>query len=220
MAAPLRFLFDNDFAAPPPRAEPETPPVPTIELPLHEALLAAAEAQAYERGVVAGRDLVEARAAERVAEEAGRLAAAAQSILGILDVERARVEDQAMRLAEIVGRKIAGRLYDLHPRERVEAVVREALESIGKAPHLVVRLAAADAEPIRAALQRAADEKGFAGRLVVMGEPDVARGDCRVEWADGGIVADRAALEAAIQRAVEAHLTAPQDEAAATGDET
>ncbi len=30
---------------------------------------------------------------------------------------------------------------------------------------------------------------GFDGRLVVLAEPDIAPGDCRIEWADGGVSA-------------------------------
>jgi flagellar assembly protein FliH len=49
-----------------------------------------------------------------------------------------------------------------------------------------------------------AERAGFAGRLVVLGEDGIAAGDCRIEWADGGIVRDRekalAAIEAAIER--------------------
>lgn len=206
MALPARFLFDTDFAAPPPRPEPEAPVAPTIELSLHETLVAEAERRGREEGFREGREAAEAKAAGRLADEAARLASAAQSILGILDVERAQLEADAIRLADAVARKIAGRLYDLHPRDAVLAVLAEALAPLAKAPHLVVRLATADAEPIREALARIAEERGFTGRLVVLGEDTVARGDCRIEWADGGIVHDRAATEAAIARALDAHL--------------
>ena len=32
----------------------------------------------------------------------------------------------------------------------------------------------------------------------VLGEPDLALGDARIEWADGGVVRDRARIEAAV----------------------
>lgn len=206
MAAPARFLFDTDFAAPPPRPEPAAPIVPTIELSLHETLLAEAERRGHARGLVEGRQGAEAKAAGRLADEAGRLAAAAQSILAVLDVERERIEAEAARLAVAVARKIAGRLYDLHPREAILAVLADSLGPLAKAPHLVVRLATEDAGAIRDALTKLAAERGFDGRLVVLGEDGVPRGDCRVEWADGGIVLDRAAVEAAIETALDAHL--------------
>ena len=45
--------------------------------------------------------------------------------------------------------------------------------------------------------------RGFEGRLVVLAEPDIAAGDCRIEWADGGIERDSAAIDAAIGEAVD-----------------
>jgi flagellar assembly protein FliH len=51
-------------------------------------------------------------------------------------------------------------------------------------------------------LEEIARARGFEGRLIVMGEADVASGDCRIEWADGGLVRDRAATEQAIADAV------------------
>jgi flagellar assembly protein FliH len=48
--------------------------------------------------------------------------------------------------------------------------------------------------------------RGFEGRLVVLAEPDIGFGDCRVEWADGGLNRDRARIEAAIAEAVTNYL--------------
>jgi flagellar assembly protein FliH len=36
----------------------------------------------------------------------------------------------------------------------------------------------------------------------VLAQPDLADGDCRIEWADGGMMRDRAATQAAIAQAV------------------
>jgi flagellar assembly protein FliH len=211
MASPARFLFDTDFAAPPPPPAVVEPPVPVIEMPVHEALVRDAEREAYERGMNDGRNAAEAHAARRLVDEASRLASAAQSMLAVLDVERERVEREAMRLAEIVGRKLAGHLVDLYPRDVILTVVSDALAPLRRAPHLVVRLAVQDVEPIREALVTIAHDRGFEGRIVVLGEPSIPRGDCRIEWADGGIVIDRAVTEAAIERALNLHITPPVD---------
>ena len=55
-------------------------------------------------------------------------------------------------------------------------------------------------------LEEIARLRGFEGRLVVLAEPDIALGDCRIEWADGGLARDRAATEAAIAEAVERYV--------------
>ena len=43
---------------------------------------------------------------------------------------------------------------------------------------------------------------GFQGRLVILAEPQIASGDCRIEWADGGVVLERAAIDAKIDELV------------------
>ncbi len=76
-------------------------------------------------------------------------------------------------------------------------------------PHLAVCVNDALVEEVDAMLKRLARERGFEGRIVVLGEPDIALGDARLEWADGGIVRDRSRFEVASGGA------APQTETAA-----
>ena len=73
---------------------------------------------------------------------------------------------------------------------------------------MVVRLNDALYADARERLEEIARMRGFEGRLVVLAEPDIAPGDCRIEWADGGIVRDRAATEAAIAEAVNRYAAA------------
>jgi flagellar assembly protein FliH len=61
-------------------------------------------------------------------------------------------------------------------------------------------------EATRAELTAIAQIRGFAGRLIVLGDPEVAEGDARLEWADGGVVRDAAAVERAIRSALARHL--------------
>jgi flagellar assembly protein FliH len=41
-----------------------------------------------------------------------------------------------------------------------------------------------------------------------MAEPDMKPDDCRIEWADGGVTRDRAAIETAIAETVRRYLAA------------
>ena len=47
-----------------------------------------------------------------------------------------------------------------------------------------------------------------------LAEPEIATGDCRIEWADGGVVLDRAAIEAKISELVGRYM-ASRDQAEA-----
>lgn len=228
MAAPARFLFDTDFTRPEPPPAPIEPARPQIDLDQHLAEMVALEervrAEAYEDGrqdgFVAGRTDAEARAAERLADEAAALADAARTLLGALDAERLSMERAAVDLAVAAARRLATTLIDREPLAEIRALLAECLGPLRKAPHLVLRLAAADAEALKPHVDRIARETGFEGRIVILGEDEIGRGDCRIEWADGGILRDTARLDAEIgaaidrwfqARASESHLTPHTD---------
>ena len=67
-------------------------------------------------------------------------------------------------------------------------------------------------EAAREKIERLAKQSGFEGRLVILAEPAIATGDCRIEWADGGVVLDRATIEAKISELVGRYM-APRDQA-------
>ena len=48
---------------------------------------------------------------------------------------------------------------------------------------------------------------------MVLGEPDFALGDCRIEWADGGIIRDRSKAETDIENAIARYFASIMDEA-------
>lgn len=218
MAAPARFLFDLDFTRPDPAtvAQPAEPERPKIDLDQHLAEMVALEervrAEAYEEGrqdgFVAGRADAEARAAERLADEAAALATAARLLLSDLDRERLAMEHSAIDLAVTAARRLAGTLVEREPLSEIRALLADCLGPLRKAPHLVVRLAAIDADALKPIVDRLARESGFEGRIVILGEDEISRGDCRIEWADGGILRDRSRLEAEIDAAVERWLGA------------
>ena len=53
--------------------------------------------------------------------------------------------------------------------------------------------------------------RGFEGRLSIQPDAALAPGDCRIEWADGGVIRDRAAALATIGDAVTRYVAARTD---------
>ena len=47
---------------------------------------------------------------------------------------------------------------------------------------------------------------------MILAEPEIETGDCRIEWADGGVVLERAAIEAKINELVGRYM-ASRDQA-------
>ncbi len=193
MTRPSRFLFDNDFGK------------PRSAVAEAEAAVGAAEAEArgYARGLAQGRAEADSQMQARLADAMNRLALAAAGLLSQVDEADAAREAQALDFAMTLARRIAGDALDAQPLAAIGEAARVALEHLRGVPHLAVRVNDALVEEAEALVRGLARERGYEGRLIVLGEPDMPPGDARLEWADGGIVRDRARIEAAVARALD-----------------
>lgn len=182
------FLFETDFRRPQPSRE-------TVRAA--EAADQAA-AQAHARGVQEGRAQAEAQAQGRLSDAMTRLALAAAGLIAQADARDAEREAQAVEVAVLLARRIAGDALDARPLAAIGEAARAALQHLRGVPHLVVRVHDALVDEAEGLMKRLARERGYEGRLVVLGDPDMEAGDARIEWADGGIVRERARIEAAV----------------------
>src|SRR4051812_1621908 len=200
-AAPAKFRFDLDLGH---RQERNS----VVTESAMAALVNAARAEGYQDGLAEGQRSAAAKAAERLAHAAERLADHTAALNAALDDGRHATLTDAVELAATIGKKLASHLLAQEPTAEIEALIVECLASLDAVPHLVIRCAPDLADAIREiALARIATS-GFAGRLVVLGDPDHAQGDARLEWVDGGIARDRAALEVNIDNRIAAFIAA------------
>jgi len=204
MGAATKFLFDIDFA----KGADKGPAEPSIALAEHARALAAAEAEAYAKGLVAAEAQAKSEAERRLAAALERIAAAHETLARNLAGIEGRLETEAVEVAVAVARKLAPALIAREPFAEIAALTSECFRHLTTTPHVVVRLNDALYESACRELAELAKTRGFDGRLVVLAEPDMAPGDCRIEWADGGIDRDRAAVDAAIGEAVGRYTSA------------
>jgi flagellar assembly protein FliH len=141
------------------------------------------------------------------------LAAHAASMTAALDEARAESHKEAVGLAVSVGRKLAFHLVGREPVAELEALIAECMPSLSDVPHLVIRCHEDLADQIRDIATAQISTSGYAGRLVVMGEPDIRLGDGRLEWVDGGLVRDADRLDAEINETIAAYLAAKANKA-------
>lgn len=204
MDAAKKFLFDVDFA----KVGDGKPAEPVVTLAEHVLKLAEAEAAAQARGYTQAQGDAEVESGRRVAEALERIAAAIGAANNALHAIETRLECEAVEVAVAVARKLAPTLIAREPFAEIAALASDCFRHLVTAPHIAVR--------VNDALYAAAKEKlgdivrarSFEGRLVVLAEPDIAPGDCRIEWADGGINRDSVAADAAISEAVTAYVSA------------
>jgi flagellar assembly protein FliH len=210
MNAPTKFLFDVDFAGGADRK-------PALSLADHARKLAEAEAAAHRRGYADAQADATAESDRRIASALERIAAGIAEAGKTLTAVETRLECEAVEVAVAVARKLAPALIAREPFAEIAALASDCFRQLVTAPHIVVRVPDAVYAPAREQLESIVRARGFEGRLVVLAAPEMTTGDCRIEWADGGINRDSAAADAAIDAAVAAYLTARRGSAARLG---
>ncbi|MBX9776076.1 MAG: flagellar assembly protein FliH [Xanthobacteraceae bacterium] len=204
-AAPAKFLFENDFA--PGGGEKKS----QITLDDHAARLKAAEAAAFARGFEQGAAEAEKRSLAMI----DRIATAMGTLDKQIEAVAAKIETEAVEVAVAVARKLAPELVATEPFAEIAALAVDCFRNLVKCPHVVVRVNDALHETAREKLDEIVRRCSPDTKLVLLAEPDIAPGDCRIEWADGGIDRDTAAIGAAIDEAVTRYINARRSAAGA-----
>lgn len=212
-AAPAKFTFDLDLGR---RQEKNR----LLTESAMAKLVAEARDTGFKEGYAAGEQSVAAKAARQLATAAGELGDRVAAMAAEIDDARKLTLAEAVDLGAAIARKLASALVAQQPMAEIEQLIAECLASIDRAPHLVIRCSADLADAVRDAATARVQTSGFAGRLVVMGDPEIAAGDCRIEWVDGGLVRDQAVLTRDIDDRIAAFLAARgiKQGAASTGE--
>lgn len=228
------LLPEEDFALPPePEPEPALPPAPTFG----EEELAAARAQGYEEGLAAGKSEgtaagygkgftdgmaagqntgyergkaeVEATVNNRIAGALSQIADGVSRLLAEREAGNAMRSEQPVHLALAIVRKLLPEWARRGGMAEVEAMVRTCLTDLIDEPRLVIRVAEDTMGLVRDHLDQTVGSRGFGAKLMVIGDPSIAPGGCRIEWAEGGMERDTAQLLAEIERRAAHMLEAP-----------
>jgi flagellar assembly protein FliH len=207
MSAPAKFLFDIDFAAGHGKDGESAAAKAALEVAVAEA-----EARGYRTGYAAAQAEASAENARRTAAALDRIGQAVAALSQQLGAIENRFEAEAVDVAVAVAGKLAAELMAREPFAEVAALAADCFSQLVGAPHVVVRVNDALYGQAREKLEEIARVRGFDGRLVVLAEPDIAAGDCRIEWADGGVSRDRAKVQAAIDEAVENYLAVRREQ--------
>jgi flagellar assembly protein FliH len=196
MAAPAKFMFDLDFSAPDKAREKAATQAEIAQQ------VAAAEARAHRDGFTAGQREAKAESDRRAALALEEINVAIKNIASRFAAVETRLETEAVDVAVAAARKLCNELIAAEPLSEISGLIRECFSHLVSTPHLVIRINDALYEGARERIEKLAKQSGFEGRLVILAEPTIANGDCKIEWADGGVVLERAAIEAKINELV------------------
>jgi flagellar assembly protein FliH len=144
--------------------------------------------------------------AQAAAARTATLAAIAESLIrmiGEFDGAVKAMREDSAAIAIEVGRKLAEVALDAFPLKEVETLLADCLHKLHREPRIVVRLAPANADALRAEIDTLCQQHAFAGRIVILAEPALTGSDCHIEWADGGVERDLATTFTAIEQSAE-----------------
>lgn len=191
-----KFLFEDAFDAP--RAN-----RPKAEKPVHtDSALAAARAEGFAEGQAVGLDEGRNEQNARLADTVGLIGETMRGLAATQHEALAATRREAARLALAIAARLAPVLVARVPLAELEALIAECLKDVGGEPRVVVRVAMPLVDELCARIETLKRSAAFAGEVIVLGEDNIAPGDCRVEWADGGAERDLGALVRTIEERV------------------
>jgi len=199
MKSTAKYLFDEDFA---------TGEKPTISVVEADRRRADAESQAYRKGFAAAQAQAQDENAQRLAAALALIGDSMTRVEKALAGIETRLECEAVEVAVAVGNKLAPELIARQPFAEIAALATDCFRQLVKTPHVAIRVGPGLYDEAKDKLEDIARSRGFEGRLVVLSEDELAPGDCRIEWADGGVTRDRAATETTIKVCVTRYLGA------------
>lgn len=214
---------------PEPEPEPEVPPPPTFS----EEELAAARSEGYAEGeragqgagygrgfaeglnagktegIETGRTQMAASSEARLANALERIANGVGQLLADRQATNAMRQDQPVHIALAIVRKLMPELARRGGLDEIEGLVRSCLTELLDEPRLVVRVAPDIVEAVRERMDALGAQSGFGARMMVIAEAGLEPGDCRIEWAEGGVERDTRRLMADIEHCMAQLLQAP-----------
>ena len=196
MGAPAKFLFDLDFAVPDAAKQRAATSAEIVQQ------VSDAEVRGYREGFDAAQREAKVESDRRAALALEEIGIAIKGIAGRFSDIEGRMETEAVDVAMAVARKLCSELVAAEPLTETMALVQDCFRHLTSTPHIVVRINDGLYDAARDRIEQLAKRSGFEGKLVILAEPDIAGGDCKIEWADGGVVLERAATEAKINELV------------------
>lgn len=221
MAEPAKFLFDRDFDGTVALQETEREKSEQALRAQFEQELAEACRAARETGHAEGEGAAAASLQARIAETLDALLERMDGASNTISSECAVIRTDAISIARTMSETLAGELVRRQPAAELEVLFSECLDEMTHAPHIAVRVNDSLLEPLQKRLTERASERGFTGKLIMLGDPEIPIGDGRIEWADGGIARDMRDVSQRIAAVVRRHVspdsigtaTAPTDAA-------
>ena len=201
MATIQKFLFETDFDADNPevvrrnkRNEPPPPPPPPPEPTFSIAQMEQEKKAAFAKGMAAGKVEGHNEGYNKASNELQasltdamvRLADGIEQMMADRDDLNAGRTGQPLKIALAILSRLLPTTIERHGRDELEAFMVDCLMEAVDEPRLSIKVGQSVLEQMRPRIEQLAKERGFGGRLIILGDPKLGASDARIEWAEGG----------------------------------
>jgi flagellar assembly protein FliH len=147
------------------------------------------EKEGYERGKIDG--INEGRKDsyaldQQLIEVVSKIAPTMQNLFTSYNQKIQNSTDETVALAVKIAQKIAGDALAENPLPIIEKATKQCLEFLFKEPHVNIIVHDSLAEQLKTNMVDITSATGFDGNVEINGNPNIALGDCKIEWKGGG----------------------------------
>ena len=211
MTAETRFLFETTFDDPKAfaaeeakvaEAQTEVEEDPTFSEEELNATREEARAAGREEGIRESNEATERQIATALTVIGDRL----NGIFDSQDKSSAAIAENAANIAITIARKIFPDLNRRYSLGEIGRLVAISLARVMDEPRLTIHVNDTLRNDLTAHVEELRQTKGFEGKIVLLGEPNIPLGDCRMAWSEGGAERNTAAMWQQIDEIVENNI--------------
>jgi len=187
MSSNSKFLFDTEFGSATALRKkadeaPEAPPLLYSE----EDKIRLCE-EAFRSGIADGKQEALNAVEASTAEVLNTINVQLQNIAQTHGDQLENIRCEAASLACAIAKKLAPALIARQPEVEVLAMIEECLVDLHDEPRIVLRASEAVCSAIAEKIDKLTATSGFQGNVILLPDETKTNGDCRIEWADGGV---------------------------------
>jgi len=187
MSSSSKFLFDTEFGSATPLHK------KTVDTPEAPPLLYSEEdkermcAEAFQSGFTDGKQEALDGFEASTAEVLDTIGAQLQNIAQTHGNQLENIRCEAASLACAIAKKLAPALIARQPEVEILSMIEECLVDLHDEPRIVLRASEAVCSTISEKIDKLTAANGFQGNVILLPDETKTNGDCRIEWADGGV---------------------------------
>ena len=181
--APRKFMFETSFegnaAA---NRPPERKPV-TLKPDDYDAL----KKESFDQGFAEGTRVTQEGQGRVIAALLEKLGESIDHLVTELHTQKNQRDSDLRQSVMAIAKKLLPSTLAENGMQEMQKLIADTIIEMAHEPRLVVRTSEHDFETLNAYVTEIANKRAYAGKLIVVSDEAIVAGDCRIEWADGGI---------------------------------